>query len=154
MVKWINMAWTYIGGTIAEMILIIPHSLRISNTCNDTNILFNKNNFRWTANQENRILFWEDHWTMNASLQNTFPRLYRISRHKHIYIKDLIYMWNSGDKDPQDFWVRELRAQEQVEANTIYNILREYKTTALGDNLLWSDNKTTYTTADMYTRSL
>lgn len=54
-----------------------------------TSMLFNRDSYKWKANNGSRTRFWEDTWTADNSLQFLFPRLYRITRHKNIYIKDL-----------------------------------------------------------------
>lgn len=69
----------------------------------------NHRQFKWLANKENRIHFWEDIWFRDVPLATSFPRLYSLSKHKQAYISDLLDIWNKNVTVPQHLWSRTLR---------------------------------------------
>lgn len=111
--------------------------------------LFDNNNYKWQSHTGNCIMFWEDAWALDTPLSTTYPRNYRLSRYKFVSISNMIHIWEQTTS-PQELWHKELHTLEEIEAQGIYDILQNHRTTTGEDVLIWKHNNKAYNTADMY----
>lgn len=112
---------------------LIDQSIRVTSTLINnlrylyihihSKILFNKDIYKWIACKGNRILFWEDCWAGEYPLHTIYPRLYKIIKHKHTYIKDMLMIWKRNKNTPGLLWNNELRVQDCADTDIIYNII-------------------------------
>lgn len=112
----------------------------------------NHSQFKWQANEGNRIYFCEDIWIKDVSLATAFPRLYRLSKNKFVFISDFLNTWSENITVLQHLWYRTLRQQEQEDATLINDILQSYTVSETDDHLIWKVNDKAYNTATMYNR--
>lgn len=138
--------WTNIQGGRHNLVFIT--NMRYLRSHNATGTLFNNNNYTWRAYIGDIILFWEDVWTKEHSLANIYPRLYRISKYKQLYIRDMLNVWENINST-QELWSRPLYNQEENEAQEIYNIIQGYNANAREDILYWKKNKD-FIVSEMY----
>lgn len=112
--------------------------------------LFIRDNFKWKANKGDRIYFWEDIWVRDTALKTVYPRLYRVNKHKHIFVQEMIALWHNYPNTSQQLWFRTLHTQESVDALKIYNIIQAFNPSFAHDTLVWKQTNKAYTTKDMY----
>ena len=81
--------------------------------------------------------FWDDFWCGTCSLQNAFPDLYRIARHKDAVVGDLLHSQNGVVTWLFDF-IRHVQDWELESVNSFLEVL--YSNFAKGhgeDRMCW-----------------
>lgn len=115
-----------------------------------TRNLITSANYSWKARKADMILFWKDSWTGDEALKETFPRLYRLSKFKHVYIKDLVDIWRTLQVPKCEIWHRNLRHQELQYAEIVHNLISTFDNSTQEDTLVWKPTEGQYRTTKLY----
>lgn len=99
--------------------------------------VLNRGCFRWIHCNGEKIYFWEDWWREEGPLKETLPRLYSLSKLKHVSLSSFLNKWQSRAGN-ESLWSSGLEIRDEPSLRTLTNILLEIRLMEGEDGLLWT----------------
>lgn len=105
-------------------------------------------NSKWTVNNGESALFWEDWWHGTRNFKNSFQRLYTLCKVKKVVVKDFISLWQKETTSFEHLWKRNLRAWELEEVVRLNEIINSLSFKKGVDSLIWTSIGSDYSSKE------
>lgn len=126
------------GSSLLKSIISIKDSPQVSN-------LLDRSKFKWNLKNGEKIYFWEDVWHHNGVVKDQIPRLFRISRHRHISVRKMMAIWKS-QVPSETMWSRPLMDRDESNYVVFNEIMTSISLVDSEDELCWLPGKGSWTT--------